>query len=269
MTVTRALLGACLLLPLIACGDSGGPPPAVSDGDSASPPLPNEGPGDARDEVPETVAWTEALGTATVTGKVEFRGEAPERELLDMSSDPKCAAEGARRETVVVADGGLANCVVSVTKGLEEFAFEDGSGAVPVDQRGCRYRPHVLALQAGQTLRITNSDPTVHNVNASPKRNPPFNLAQPEGAPPIERELGRKDKLFPIKCDMHAWMSCHVAVFEHPFFTVSDAGGSFTLPQLPAGSYTLTAEHESLGKRTAEVTVASGATAEATFTFEK
>ena len=81
--------------------------------------------------------------------------------------------------------------------------------------------------------------------------------------------MGQKDKMFPIKCDMHAWMNCYVSVFDHPMYTVSDDKGNFTLPKLPAGTYTLTAEHETLGKQETEITVADGGSANASFTFKK
>ncbi len=212
--------------------------------------------------------WAASMGTATVSGKIAFKGDAPVMAAIDMASDAKCGAENTE-ETIVVSAGGLANVIISVSSGLEGYKFADGTGKVMVDQKGCRYIPHVIALQAGQEISIANSDDTVHNVHSYSKRNIAFNQAQPAGTAAIEKKMGRKDKMFPIKCDMHSWMNCHVAVFDHPFFIVSGADGSFTLPKLPAGSYTLTAEHEVLDKQTAEVTVADNGTATVNFTFSK
>lgn len=273
--MNRTLIGVCALLTLAACGGGEGPPkPATT---STKAPASNDAP-KADDTKPAAQDpkpaggkkdWAASMGTSTVSGKIAFDGDAPMMAVIDMSSDPKCLTDGTTEESVVVSDGGLANCIISVTSGLDGYEFGDGSGKVTIDQKGCQYIPHVIAMQAGQTISISNSDDTVHNVHSYSKRNQAFNQAQPAGAAAIDKEMSRKDKMFPVKCDMHSWMNCHVAIFDHPFFTTSDASGNFTLPMLPAGTYTVTAEHETLGKQEVSVTVADGATAMAAMTFKK
>jgi plastocyanin len=276
--MNRTLIGFCSLLALTACGGGGeAPPKPKPTTTSSSTSTSTEAPKTTEAAPAETAApaaggkqdWNASMGTATVSGKVAFEGDAPAMAVIDMSSDPKCQTDGTTEESVVVNGGGLANCIISVSGGLDGYEFADGEGKVSVDQKGCKYLPHVVAMQAGQTISISNSDDTVHNVHSYSKRNQAFNQAQPAGAAAIEKEMGRKDKMFPVKCDMHSWMSCYVAVFDHPFFTVSDAEGNFTLPKLPAGTYELTAEHETLGKKTVSVTVADGGTATASFSFSK
>jgi plastocyanin len=277
--MNRYLIGLCALFATASCGggDAAAPKPAPTP-KSSKPAA--ETPAKTAEKAKETPAaaaaksgsqeWSAALGTATVSGRVKFDGPAPERKVVNTDADPKChaaVAEPLVEESVVVNDGGLANVVVSISKGADGFTFAKGSGTVRVEQKGCRYIPHVIAMQAGQQLSISNDDDTVHNVHSYSKRNQSFNQAQPAGSDPLEKSMDRKDALFPIKCDMHSWMNCNVVVFDHPFFTVSDAKGAFTLPKLPAGTYTLTAEHETLGKKETTVTVAGGGTAKAEFTF--
>ena len=276
--MNRYLIGLGALLALTACGGGEAAPKPQSSTSNSSPSKPAAGEPAAKAETAKPAAaakatgsqdWKDAMGTATVSGLVKFDGTAPERKVVDTSADAKCAhSEGLLEETVVVNNGGLANVIISVEGGLEGYKFEKGTGSVTLDQHGCQYIPHVLALQAGQKITIKNSDDTVHNVHSYSKRNQAFNQAQPAGAAAIEKEMGQKDKLFPIKCDMHSWMNCQVVVFDHKFFTVSDENGKFTLPKLPAGTYTLMAQHESLGKQEATVTVAEGGAQTVDFTFK-
>ncbi|MFT4538777.1 MAG: plastocyanin [Planctomycetota bacterium] len=278
--MNRYFIGISALLAFTACG--GGDSAAPADTNTpASKPADNGSDTKAPDKAPDTGAadtgstpkagkqdWAASMGTATVSGMVKFEGTAPATEAVDHSgSDPVCTV-AIMDESIVVADGALANVVISVSKGLGGYKFAKGTGSVSLDQKGCRYVPHALAMQQGQTISISNSDGTVHNVHSYSKRNQGFNTAQPAGTPAIEKQMKQKDKMFAIKCDMHSWMSCNVVVFDHPFFAVSDAAGKFTLPKLPAGDYTLTAEHETLGKQTATVTVTDGGTGDAAFSFK-
>jgi hypothetical protein len=68
--------------------------------------------------------------------------------------------------------------------------------------------------------------------------------------------------MVPFKCDGHPWMSAYAGIVPHPFYAVSAADGTFEIPRLPAGTYTLEVWHEELGVRTAEVTVDGSGDAE-------
>jgi hypothetical protein len=59
-----------------------------------------------------------------------------------------------------------------------------------------------------------------------------------------------------------------VAVFDHPYFAVTGDDGSFKLPVLPPGKYTVRAWHETLGTQDREVTVLAGKPPEVTFSFK-
>jgi hypothetical protein len=60
-----------------------------------------------------------------------------------------------------------------------------------------------------------------------------------------------------FKCDVHPWMTGYVAVTDHPFFAVTGDDGSFTIPNVPAGTYTIEAWHERFGSTTADVKVSA------------
>ena len=207
----------------------------------------------------------------SVTGKVTFSGEAPPPDQIDMSSVKECAQQhpdGAFTESLVVSENNaIKNVMVRVSAGLAE-----GSYPVPppakLDQKGCQYVPHVTGVMTGQPLLISNSDPFLHNVNGQAQQNPAFNFGQPNIDPGRKIDPMKVPEVFRVKCDVHPWMSAYVHVMDHPFFAVTGDDGTFTLAGLPPGTYTLTAWHETLGEKTAEVKVEAGRPATTEFTFE-
>jgi len=202
----------------------------------------------------------------SITGSVRLDGIVPARALA-MASD--CAP--LHREPVlsegVVADGGLlANALVFVSSGAEGYAAPPPAGEVVIDQKGCIYVPHVVGARAGQAIAIRNSDPVLHNVHALAKRNDGFNLSMPVPGQ-VATKTFAKPEIVALKCDVHPWMGARIGVFDHPWFAVTDARGAFTLAGVPPGRYVLTAWHETLGEKSAEVTVPPKGTAETSFAF--
>jgi hypothetical protein len=116
-------------------------------------------------------------------------------------------------------------------------------------------------------LKITNEDQTVHNVHPQPKRNREWNKSQPPGAPPI-RESYEQAEFIPVKCNVHPWMHGTLAVMPNSHYAVTGAGGSFSLPNLPPGKYTITAWHESYGEQSQDVTISGSETQTINFVFK-
>ena len=128
-------------------------------------------------------------------------------------------------------------------------------------------RPHVLGIQVGQTLEIVNGDPTLHNIHAIPEHNAEFNKAQQAEGWRNTHVFTTPEVMVPFKCDVHRWMSTHVGLLEHPFFSVTGQDGSFTLAGLPPGTYTIEAVHEKLGRQTQTVTLPASGAETISFTF--
>jgi plastocyanin len=217
--------------------------------------------------------YTPEQGTASVKGTVKWEGDPPPRRPIDVGAEAFCVqaheAEPLRSEIVVVGEGGaMANVVVRVTKGLEAWKFPGGTGEVLLDQKGCQYLPHVLGAQVGQTLKVRNSDPIMHNVHGiNMKSNKDeFNWAQTKAGLEATKELKKPGAIY-VKCDVHGWMGAYVMVEKHPFFAVTGADGAFDLAKLPPGDYTIEAWHEKLGSQTQDVTVGAGEAKEITFAF--
>lgn len=158
---------------------------------------------------------------------------------------------------------------------LEDVVVYISAGAPPesapatvaiLDQKGCRYAPHVLAFQVNQELKVTNSDQTSHNIHPLAKTNREWNRSQLPGTPPIVEKYD-KPEFISVKCNIHPWMHGYFAVLKTSHYAVSDGNGDFKLPNLPPGKYTLTAWHESYGSQTQEVTVAENETQTVNFVF--
>jgi plastocyanin len=158
---------------------------------------------------------------------------------------------------------------VYVKEGLEGRTFPVPAEPVVLDQAGCRYSPHVFGIMVGQTLEIVNSDPTLHNIHATPTAgNAEFNTGQPIQGMKTEHVFTSVEVMVPFKCDVHGWMNASVGVLNHPYYSVTAADGSFALNTLPPGTYTVEAVHERLGAQTQTVTIGETETADITFTFQ-
>jgi plastocyanin len=179
-----------------------------------------------------------------------------------MAADPVClketkAAPVYKEDVVVNTNKTLANVFVYVKEGVKPGSAPAPTEAVTFDQRTCHYVPHVFGIRVNQTLKIVNSDPTLHNVHALPKSSAPFNSGMPTQGQSIEKKFGKPEQMVKIKCDVHGWMHAYAGVMDHPYFAVTDANGNFTIKDLPPGEYTLEAWHEKLGTKTAKLSVAA------------
>ena len=207
----------------------------------------------------------------SVSGKVSFTGTAPEPVRIDMGAEAACAAaytEGPFAQTVVVNDNGtLANVFVYVKSGLEGMTFPTPGETVLLDQKNCRYEPHVLGVQTNQTIVIRNDDDLLHNIHPEPKNSRGFNVGQPKQGMETEKSFSAAEIMIPVGCDVHGWMSAFIGVVDHPYFAVTGSDGSFTLPNLPPGEYTIEAWHEEYGTQEMKVTVGEKASITSDFTF--
>lgn len=245
------VLSLLVLAAVVACGgdDSGAESPMAA-------------------AAPEAPAFDPA-SAGNVSGMVMVDGELPAAEELMMNSDPVCAmsATNTMSSMYVGSDGHLGNVFVYVKEGLEGQSFPAATDIVSFNQQGCRYTPHVFGIRVGQTLEILNSDPTLHNIHAIPAANDEFNMGQPIQNMRFERTFDNPEIMVPFKCDVHGWMNAYVGVLDHPYFATTGPDGMFDISTLPPGDYLLEAWHEELGTQTQNITVATGQTAEVSFTF--
>ena len=212
-----------------------------------------------------------AAGSATVTGKVSFEGAAPTMEKLKLDADAFCKAAHAEpmysQEVVVNPNNTLQWVFVYVKEGVTG-SYPAPTTPVTIDQHGCQYRPHIFGIQAGQPLKILNSDSTLHNIHALPKKNPEFNIGQPFKGMETIKKFDTVEVPVHFKCDVHKWMGAYAGVVNHPFFAVTNDQGTFEIKNLPAGNYVIEAWQEKYGAQTQNVTVTGSESKTVDFTFK-
>lgn len=253
MTDRRALWHALsLLLPVLmmsAC--SGG-----TSSQSAAPAVPTT--------AAETVAELSPVDPSTagsISGRILYEGAVPERKELPMKGNPECSALHATgtalSEEVLVSEGGLQNVFVYVKSGLEGRKFATPSTPVVIDNKDCLYVPHVAGVMVGQPVELLNSDPTLHNVRLKSQNQKNWNLGLPFQGMKQTKKFEAVEVMATLKCDVHPWMTGYVGILDHPYYAVSAANGSYSIQGLPPGEYEIEAWHETLGTRSARISVAA------------
>jgi len=222
--------------------------------------------------------FSSAYTGGIITGSVTYEGKIPRMKKFDMAIEKICVMKHAenpekftgRSEALVLGEGNtMANIFVQVTAGLPEKEWEAPEEPVILDQNGCTYMPHVLALMVGQELKFLNSDSVLHNLHTLPVENDEFNVTMPKFLKETIRTFEYAEGMFPIKCDVHPWMGGYVAVLAHPFFDVTEKNGVYEINDLAPGTYTIEAWHEKLGTKTAEVSITADESKTIDFVFKR
>jgi plastocyanin len=201
----------------------------------------------------------DAATAGTVTGTIRFEGAPPPIKNINMIDVPNCAKMHSGpipTEGVVPGDNGtLQNVVVYLQGDFSAYSFPQAGAPVRVAQEGCVYSPHVVAVMTGDSLEVTNADSVTHNINAISHFRQGWNETQLPGSAPVVRQLVHEEIPMIVKCTMHPWMRFYLVVLSHPYFQVTGRDGQFALRNLPPGSYTLTAWHETYGTKKQAITV--------------
>jgi hypothetical protein len=244
------LLGLAAMLwvaGLAGCGHREESEEAEEAAEAVQPPNPNAKPVD-----PATAG--------TISGFVKLDGTPPKMRSINMRSVPSCAQKHDTpplfEEVVPGENGTLQNVVVYLQGDFSAYKFPPQTDPVKIDQSGCMYVPHVVAVTTETPIEVHNSDSATHNSFAITKHNKSWNETQTVGGMAVERVFSVPEVAVALKCNIHPWMKVYVATFNHPYFQVTGKDGSFTLKNVPPGTYTLTAWQEHYGTVRQTVTVA-------------
>lgn len=218
-----------------------------------------------------TAAPVDPATVGALSGTILIKGTPPPRVKIDMSMDPACSlAPGDNfSEQYLVSNGRLGNVFVYIKSGLPASSAAAGTAPVRIDQKGCRFIPHVAAVQAGGPVEFTNSDPAMHNVHtmATVAGNTNVDVSQGPNGEPQTRRFNSPETMLPIRCNNHPWMEAFLNVAPNPYFAVTGADGTFTIANLPPGTYTLAAVHEKLGEQDTQITIAPHGVVKTSLTF--
>ena len=148
----------------------------------------------------------------------------------------------------------------------------DKAAKPEIDQKGCKFTPHVQIVPVGARLTMLNSDKIMHNVHIFSSINTAVNKPQSKTRRKMPLKAVKKaEGPVEVKCDIHGWMSAWIAYVPHPYFAVTNEKGEFTLEDVPAGTYKLGYWHEACGTNSASpasVTVEAGGSVTQDFTLK-
>ncbi len=222
----------------------------------------------------EGSAMVSAAETGTIEGQIVLEGDVPTLAPKVKKGDPTakdpsvCAADDVPDESLVVdpATKGVANVIIYLRKapaGMPADLKASKVKEVVVDQKGCRYFPHITAVRTDQTVKCVSNDAVAHNVNIAPFVNPAQNFIIPANDQKGTNVTLKSPEALPVsvKCDIHNFMQSYWVVTDHPYVAVTDKEGKFKIEGLPAGEHSFTVWQESAGyiNRKYTVNVKAGA----------
>jgi SAM-dependent methyltransferase len=198
-----------------------------------------------------------AAGAVSVAGTVKLAGPAPTPAALPVVKHGEVCGKSVADDRLVVGPGGGLRYAVVTIEGVHGGAKPERDLTHMLDNRACRFDPHVQVAEVRQWLELRNSDPILHNADAWIGSEPIFNIGLPPAA--VKREPLARPGLVAIHCDVgHTWMNAYVYVGEDPYHTVTDIYGDYEIPAVPPGTYKLRVWHEELGTLEQPLTVTSG-----------
>jgi len=194
----------------------------------------------------------------SISGTIFFDGTPPVRKPLKVK--PPCENHTALSEDLIVnksRDGAknvIANAVVSIVAIASGKPF---SKETPVlDQKACIFIPHIVVVPAELKLNVLNSDAMAHNIHTDTDNNKESNSTMQ----PNEKTTLKYDEPdhVAVHCDLHPWMKAWIVVAANPYFQVTGVDGNFKIEKVPAGTYSLSFWHETLGEQKKQITVKAG-----------
>src|ERR1700684_3323958 len=186
----------------------------------------------------------------TISGAVKWSGPVPRELDFPITKDPQiCDPEGKKtvslERLIIGPDGGVANTVVYLRNISAGKAMELPEQRRHLDQKQCRYVPHILLVPQNAALEMQSSDATLHTIHMDGAAT--FNLPFPFQKQVVSRTMATPG-LINLHCNGgHVWMNAEMMVVAHPYYAVTDESGRFEFTNVPPGTYQIVAWHGGWG----------------------
>jgi plastocyanin len=179
----------------------------------------------------------------------------------------ECAERGVLRHEDLEVDSmsrGVRNVAASVSGVTGDVT------ALPpavLDNKECRFEPHVQFVAVGRPLAVRNSDGFVHNARILGRSNQEFWNALIAPGKSVETRPFVISGTYTVICDVHPWMKATVIAVKHPFCAVTAPDGAATISGIPPGEgREIVLWHETLGVARLTVDLKPGETIERALT---
>ena len=199
-------------------------------------------------ELPSVAYKPVTLGSiGAIEGTVEIDGDAPADSVVTTSADQEPCGTAFPDSSIVRRGSKLGSAVVWLTD------VKEGK-TLPVERRteivnqDCRLVPRVQAVVVGTTVNVRNEDRLAHTTRFVRGGAGGDTLARipltDDGQVVPNEHLAAKGGLVAASCVQHPWTRGFIAVFESPYFALTDSLGGFRLDSVPPGTYHLRVWHE-------------------------
>lgn len=205
-----------------------------------------------------TLAQENEQARGSVSGTIIYDDRIPSPPPLDMEEHPECAAfheEPVPNEILVLGEGNTMGNIYVWINNPPLASYDIPAEPVIIQQKGCLFSPRASAAMVGQPIWFTNADSILHFLRASAIDMAEFTFKLPAGVEKKELIFNMENQAFPIKSETYPWMKTYIAVFPHPYFTITNPDGTYTIEGLPPGTYDVGAWHERLGVLAETITI--------------
>jgi hypothetical protein len=175
-------------------------------------------------------------GGGAISGSVKWSGAVPRSLDFPITKDPQICDPDSKKSVdmerlIIGPQGGVANTVVYLKDITSGKGMDLPDQRRHLDQKHCRYIPHILLVPENGTLTMMSSDATLHTVHMDGAAT--FNLPFPFVDRPTSRTMPTAG-LVHLRCNGgHVWMNAEMFVVPHPYYAVTDESGRFEFTDVP------------------------------------